>query len=101
MSNTTEPPATTLLDSHLNHTGQVLGHKPKLQDGEYDWSELIASLQARLEAAERDAARYRWLRNEAISKCTVAPAIYDADDFALWGDECDAAIDSATQEGKG
>jgi hypothetical protein len=55
-----------------------------------------ASLQARLEAAEKDAARYRWLRD----KSTGAPAIWelvsDEHNPPYWTLKCEEELDAAT-----
>ena len=66
---------------------------------------------ARAEAAERDAARYRWLRNESLHRLIRGPICIDADTWGepvmacgkhitLDGATLDAAIDAAMEGGK-
>lgn len=53
----------------------------------------FASLQARLDAAEKDAARYRWLRGKWINgqeETGLEPVMH-----CFAEDECDAALDGA------
>ena len=68
-------------------------------------------LLARVEAAERDAGRYRWLRNESLHWLIRAPICIDADTWGepvmacgkhvtLDGATLDAAIDAAMEGGK-
>ena len=54
----------------------------------------------RLISAEKDAARYRWLRDEAVSVQFSAPLVFNADDCAnprSWidGEHLDYALDEA------
>jgi hypothetical protein len=56
----------------------------------------IASMQARLDAAERDAARYRWLRDQASIK--TPHVLNPADGFRCFSAGLDGVIDAATQE---
>lgn len=63
-----------------------------------DMIELIA----RLRQAEKDAARYRWLRDEAINAQVVSPLVFNADECAnpmSWvdGEHLDYAVDKAMQ----
>ena len=69
------------------------------------------ALLARVEAAERDAGRYRWLRNESLHWLIRAPICIDADTWGepvmacgkhitLDGATLDAAIDAAMEGGK-
>lgn len=56
-------------------------------------ADAIASLQARLDAAEKDAARYRWLRGKWINgqeETGLEPVMH-----CFTEDECDAALDGA------
>jgi len=64
----------------------------------------LQGLFARLRAAEKDAARYRWLRDEALHVSTESPAVVVADEF---GNQCegilyeqflDRAIDGAMEQ---
>jgi hypothetical protein len=55
----------------------------------------------RLEAAERDAARYRWLRTRIAGREQVAEMVEYNDMGGRLPLEVDAAIDAAAQEGKG
>lgn len=68
------------------------------------------ALLARVAAAERDAGRYRWLRNESLHRLIRGPICIDADTWGepvmacgkhitLDGAELDAAIDAAQKEG--
>ena len=66
----------------------------------------VSGLIARLLAAEKDAARYRWLRDEALHVSTKSPAVVVADEF---GNQCegilyeqflDKAIDAAMEQQK-
>lgn len=70
-----------------------------------------AALLARVEAAERDAGRYRWLRNESLHWLIRAPICIEADTWGepvmvcgkhstLDGATLDAAIDAAMEGGK-
>jgi hypothetical protein len=54
----------------------------------------IADMAKRLEAAERDAARYRWLKMQS-------PAGFQYQIIRTPWTSWDASIDAATQEGKG
>ena len=59
-------------------------------------------LAERLISAEKDAARYRWLREEAASVLFSAPLVFNADDCAnpeSWidGEHLDHAVDKAMQ----
>ena len=69
------------------------------------------ALLARVEAAEKDAARYRWLRNESLHRLIRGPICIDADTWGepvmacgkhitLDGATLDAAIDAAMEGGK-
>lgn len=69
------------------------------------------ALLARVEAAERDAGRYRWLRNESLHRLIRGPICIDADTWGepvmacgkhitLDGATLDAAIDAAMEGGK-
>lgn len=56
----------------------------------------------RLRQAEKDAARYRWLRDESTSVQFSAPLVFNADDCAnpeSWidGEHLDHAVDKAMQ----
>lgn len=68
------------------------------------------ALLARVEAAERDAGRYRWLRNESLHRLIRGPICIDADTWGepvmacgkhitLDGATLDAAIDAAMEGG--
>lgn len=55
-----------------------------------------------LRQSEKDAARYRWLRDEAVSAQFSAPLVFNADDCAnpkSWidGEHLDYALDKAMQ----
>ena len=76
-----------------------------------DWREVcgltlreLRGLIARLRAAEKDAARYRWLRDEALHVSTESPAVVVADEFGnqcegiLYEERLDAAIDLAMEQ---
>ena len=61
----------------------------------------IASLQARLDAAERDAARYRWLLKSPERQRELCLLVRNYWSPAYTASHVDAAIDiAATQEGK-
>lgn len=62
----------------------------------------LLELITRLRQAEKDAARYRWLRDEAVSVQFSAPLVFNADDCAnpkSWidGEHLDYALDKAMQ----
>ena len=63
-----------------------------------------AEFVTRLEAAERDAARYRWLRDGEPYADDVCPDIWcvqyqsEGEPVGMEGSELDAAIDSAMQK---
>ncbi len=71
---------------------------------------VLRALISRLRAAERDAERYRWLRNDALKMEVTAPAIMVVDmvghpvyrgapwNSLLCDDDADSAIDAAMQE---
>ena len=61
----------------------------------------IANMAKRLEAAERDAARYRKLRELTKHAWTVSEYARRGGVLQYTGIEIDAAIDAATQEGEG
>lgn len=71
-------------------------------EGEIDGKTLldeIDRLRAEVEAYRKDAERYRWLRNDAMTGTKHDPAVLkdgptDCCDF-MFGDELDAAIDAA------
>ncbi|WP_342617169.1 hypothetical protein [Rhodoferax sp. GW822-FHT02A01] len=81
-----------------------------LTDGEERVALLIvehADLRTRCEALEKDAARYRWLRNDTLVDGEVNEEIHVACDgpkflnaWALFGESLDAAIDAALLEQK-
>lgn len=59
----------------------------------------VARLRAEVEAYRKDADRYRWLRNDAMTGTRHDPAVLkdgptDCCEF-MFGDELDAAIDAA------
>jgi len=60
---------------------------------------LNAELVARLEGLEKDAARYRWLRDGELTADYPYPVMRmggsRVDDQTIWADELDAAIDDA------
>lgn len=63
----------------------------------------IRSLIERLEAAEKDAARYRWLKSRPVELQASGPDLALWEDFqehAIRGDTADAAIDSAMETSK-
>jgi len=60
-----------------------------------------AAMAKRLEAAERDAARYRWLRTRIAGREQVAEMVEYNDMGGRLPLEVDAAIDAATQEAEG
>jgi hypothetical protein len=77
--------------------GRALNSKPLTYKADADAA--LASLQARLNAAERDAARYRWLRSPFTSSAEVREMTRIVSE--LFDEDMDAAIDAATsQEGK-
>ena len=57
------------------------------------------ALQARVDALEKDAARYRWLRDGELTADYPYPVMRmggsRVDDQTIWADELDAAIDDA------
>ena len=62
----------------------------------------MIELITRLRQSEKDAARYRWLRDEAVSVQFSAPLVFNADDCAnpkSWidGEHLDYALDKAMQ----
>jgi hypothetical protein len=61
-----------------------------------------ADLKARLEAAQSDAERYRWLRDKALSVdwSRRLSANWRQSEFRASGSQMDFAIDAAMQEGK-
>jgi hypothetical protein len=59
----------------------------------------VAKMEARLDAVERDAARYRWLRSPFTSSAEVREMTRIVSE--LFDEDMDAAIDAATQEAKG
>ena len=59
----------------------------------------LASLQARLDAAERDAARYRWLRDDRERQTALCLLVDGYWSPRYTAADVDAAIDDATQEG--
>jgi hypothetical protein len=84
----------------------VAGH-PELDIDDEKIAAALRDLQAKLAEAERDARRYRWLREHAIDNdywITASPE--PGGNAWLWGDRADAAIDAALalgerqQEGK-
>ncbi len=62
------------------------------------------ALQARVDALEKDAARYRWLRDGDLSAEYPYPVMrvgsFGRTDYAIWAEELDAAIDSAMEKEK-
>jgi hypothetical protein len=60
-----------------------------------DLQSRLAAANERLEAAERDAARYRWLRG-GDSRLAVCD-----EDTSYYLEQLDAIVDAATQEGEG
>ena len=71
-------------------------------------AESIMELITRLRQAEKDAARYRWLRDEAADADQTSPLVFMADECAdivtdgdyqgiMFGKLLDAAIDEAMQ----
>lgn len=76
------------------------------------WDELEADLRQRLEVAEKDATRYRWLRDVSTGVDSTVPMVHltdrrgrvktDDEGFApfLDGGRLDAAIDAAMKEQK-
>ena len=64
--------------------------------------EVLVELITRLRQAEKDASRYRWLRDEAVSAQFSAPLVFNADDCAnpkSWidGEHLDYALDKVMQ----
>ena len=63
----------------------------------------LVILVERIIAAEKDAARYRWLRDEAADADQTSPLVFMADECAgivtgiMFGKLLDAAIDEAMQ----
>lgn len=78
--------------------------RPPVKDVEREAAALILELQSRLESLEKDAARYRWLRNETAIVASnfterIAIAHYEKDEH-----DCrtlDGHIDTAMQANKG
>lgn len=73
------------------------GEKIEISRGE------VLELIVRLRQAEKDAARYRWLRDEAADADQTSPLVFMADECAgivtgiMFGKLLDAAIDEAMQ----
>ena len=68
--------------------------------------EVLVELITRLRQAEKDAARYRWLRDESADSERTSPLVFMADEFAdivtegdyqgiMFGEFLDCAIDEA------
>ena len=54
----------------------------------------IAELRKQLAAAEKDAERYRWLRDESNQTSEDSPCVSDASWGTFFGETLDAAIDA-------
>lgn len=83
----------------LNRTGMVVGMPKVTVDTSLVQHALSVydALAVRLEAAERDAERYRWLRNVHAHHFFVTRVVGGATIPRFYGDELDAAIDAARE----
>jgi formate-dependent nitrite reductase cytochrome c552 subunit len=61
----------------------------------------VARLTRELEAAQEDAARYRWLRDLHNTKWSVTRWVSPTESAQLYGPYLDAAIDAAIKAGEG
>lgn len=87
---------------HSDHEAEVARLRAEVEENEKAinvWRGRTQRAEAEAEAYRKDAERYRWLRNDAITGTRHDPAVLkdgptDCCDF-MFGDELDAAIDAA------
>ena len=91
----TTPPVTSITDEQLAEIERFLGFGGSMLKTKREaWEGVIS----RLRAAEADAARYRWLREQCGMSGSLTIAEVGSWELIPWsGDDIDAAIDAAME----
>lgn len=96
----TTTPVTSITDEHLEEIERDIEECACFAIN----SIVVEQIITRLREAEKDAARYRWLRDEALNVDDWAPAVVITDGSmiqqCLDGRDLDEEIDTAMQESK-